>query len=330
MSTPPTVDTQADESRFTVRSCPLCGAADRSVIFDLEAEQFCSANWTYTEQYPALLGIARSSRFPVDRCASCGFMYARLLPSPGFLSSVYEHVIDSEKCREGSENRDSYARRLSYLSTMLQLVTQSDALKSLDYGCGVGVTLRVLGALGIEATGYEPSRFRGAAVTESGGMIIDNEQAITDSGPYDLIVCDNVLEHLPEPERAIELFGTVCQPGAIAYMSLPGYESGFVRKQLDALKDGRTIDMTLNPWEHLNYFTLRHLDELMSRHGFDPVPVPGHVEIGLRPEGQFAARIKNCLASIARLLRYAKRGEGIRSVESAFYRFGQPNADEIE
>jgi rubredoxin len=134
MSISPTVNIQAADSRFTLRSCPLCGADERSVLFDLEAAQFCSANWTYTQQYSALLGIARSSRFPIDRCSSCGFIYARLLPSLGFLSSVYEEVIDNEKCREGSENRDSYARRLSYLSMMLQLARRKDGLKALDYG----------------------------------------------------------------------------------------------------------------------------------------------------------------------------------------------------
>ncbi len=81
--------------------------------------------------------------------------------------------------------------------------------------------------------------------------------------------------------------------------------------------------MTLNPWEHLNYFTLEHLDSLMARGRFRRLAASVRVAsppVGLRAEGSIGARAGNALATTVRLARYVATGDVLATAEHAFYR----------
>lgn len=308
---------------FTDRHCPFCGERRSDILFNLKASQFCSANWSYSQDYPELLGISEEAEFPVNQCLSCGFIYARFLPTHDFLATVYDRVILYDKCLQGSENPTSYSRRLAYIATLIGLAPVSKPLRALDYGCGLGVSLRILQAASIETVGFDNSPLRSQTIKDW-GIIVGNEEQIQNHGPFELIVCDNVLEHLADPAGTLDFLASVCSPEAVIYVSVPSYESRMVKKQLTALRTQQALDMTLNPWEHLNYFTLKHLDRMMNRVGFKPIEatqLPGTINIGLRPEPHTMTRLKNSLASAVRLIRYGLKGRVERTVEHTFYRF---------
>jgi len=141
-------------------------------------------------------------------------------------------------------------------------------------------------------------------------------------GPFDAVVCDNVLEHMPMPSEAIAFLWSVTRPGAVLYVSVPNHDEAFIALQSELFSAGRALDMSLNPWEHLNYFDLAHLDGLLARGGFQPVArtsLPGEVRIGLRAEADLGRRIRNSLASALRLARYAMTMQTVRSVNEEFY-----------
>jgi SAM-dependent methyltransferase len=251
-------------------------------------------------------------------------VYARLLPPPDFLSCVYDKVIRYEDCVEGSENAESYARRMRYLATLLVLAKQERHLKALDFGCGLGVTLRVLSAVVRDTVGFDPSPARRGALAASGCTVVSNENELRKHGPFDILICDNVLEHIAQPHDALDLLASLSRPTTCLYVSVPAYEKPMIREQLRTLTGGGAVSMTLNPWEHLNYFTLKHLDDLLSSHGFLPYnasALPAQVNVGLRPEKDFARRLKNCLATTLRLATYSLTGRVRDNVNDRFYRF---------
>lgn len=290
-------------------------------MVELEAEAFCRTNWTYSPDFRALLGLPARAVFPVVRCRRCGMTFAALLPESDFLTTLYERVIRKADCVAGSENRPGYARRLRYVAELLELAPPGDALRALDYGSGLGVTLRILRSCGVDAIGFDPSAVRGDYARESEVPMVGDLGALR--GSFEIVVLDNVLEHLPEPVVAVEWLRGATSRGTVAYVSVPPYEEIFLREQVERHRRGEAIDMTLNPWEHLNYFSLAHLDALMARGGFrrlaarERTAAPG---IGLRPEPNPIRRSKNVAASMARLARYALRGDILASAEHAFYR----------
>jgi hypothetical protein len=78
--------------------------------------------------------------------------FASLLPDAEFLTALYDRVIQKAECVAGSENRPGYARRLRYVAGY-SASTARDPLRALDYGSGLDVTLRILRACGVDATG---------------------------------------------------------------------------------------------------------------------------------------------------------------------------------
>lgn len=316
--------TAITDKRFSIRTCPFCGSEERRALFNLDAYRFCSVNPTYDQDFLKLLQLKETDTFPIDRCEKCEFVYARLLPAPEFLKTVYENVISFPECREHSENNSSYARRMKYTSSLIDLKPVSGSLTALDFGAGLGVTQRLLSAVSVQVVGYDPSPIRAQAVRSNNCVVVDSLEGIELHGPYDLLICDNVLEHVPDPRETVNFLASVCSRDAVVFVSVPSYEESDVERQLRAIKNGQPIDMTLNPWEHLNYFTLRHLDHIFVSNGFVPVKSTeqsGHVNIGLRPETATIDRLKNGLASGIRLARYMTTGAAIRSVESAYYRY---------
>lgn len=308
-------------SAFRPRSCPLCGASDGATLLELEAEEFCRSNWTYDPQWREILELHDSARFPLRRCASCGLVYATLLPDDEFLHTLYDRVIVKELCVEGSEHRGGYAARLRYVADLLQLAS-ADTPKALDYGSGAGVTLRMFEACNIDAVGFDPSAMR-AEYSGTRSRVVTDRDDLKAAGPFSMVVLDNVLEHIADPVEAIEFVREITTRDAVAYVSVPSFEQETLNREIARHARGETLVMTLNPWEHLNYFSLRTLDALMARGGFHPI-APHQLQrapdIGLRPERATVARAKNSAASMLRLVRWAARGEDVTSVERRFYR----------
>jgi SAM-dependent methyltransferase len=317
----------APDSRFAVRCCPLCGGGERRLLLTLEAARFCSVNWTYSVDFRALLRLPAEALFPIDRCMGCGFVYARLLPDEGFLAVVYDRVIAQAECVSGSENIASYSRRLRYVAQLLDLAPTRAHLSALDFGSGLGVTLRILRACQVRAWGLDPSHSRRAFAGRPDDQLVADLSALGAAGPFDLLVCDNVLEHLPDPRATIRQIGPLLAPDALAFVSVPGYEGRMIDAQIQALRRGRPVDMTLNPWEHLNYFSLHHLDALMREAGFRRIPAANRaqIDVGLRPEPRLHPRLKNAAASALRLARYALTGDVGGTAEAAFYRRASAN-----
>lgn len=303
------------------RACPLCGSNDRELVVELEADAFCRTNWTYSSDFRAILGLPDRAPYPIVRCRLCGMHYAGLLPDDSFLAALYDLVIQRTQCIAGAENRESYARRLRYVAELLELAPVSDPMRALDYGSGLGVTLRILTACGVDAVGFDPSAMRLEYGRDRDLNVVGAIQTL--AGPFAIVVLDNVLEHLPDPSATLNVLREVTFAGTIAYVSVPSYEKDFLRAQVERHRRGEAVDMTLNPWEHLNYFSLNHLDTLMHRAGFRRLSARERVhapDVGLRAERSRVPRLKNAAATMRRLARYAVRGETAASTHHTFYR----------
>jgi SAM-dependent methyltransferase len=296
------------------------------MVFNLEVDQFCRINWSYNSDYRTILGIAESRYFPIDRCLQCGFVYARFLPSVEFLKKVYEDVINDKIAEKASWNLQDLARRLGYLEKLFCLMLDRRDRAVLDFGCGFGATSRLLAECGLKTIAYDTSRIRVESVKKRCAEVFVTFELkdLEENGPYTGIILDNVLEHVPDPDTVIKFISALMVHGAIAYLSVPSYEEANIRRLKREMQRDRSSEMTLNPWEHLNYFDIEHLDRLMKKYDLVPLrgcELPGPVEIGLRPEILASRRRRNSIASAYRLLRYAIGGTAVDSVCERFYRF---------
>ncbi|HET9811604.1 MAG TPA: methyltransferase domain-containing protein [Sphingomicrobium sp.] len=73
--------------------------------------------------------------------------------------------------------------------------------RALVVGCGTGYSVAVLGAMGLTAVGLECSTQLAALARASGIEVVEGplEKGWAKGSPYDLILIDGAVEHIPEP-----------------------------------------------------------------------------------------------------------------------------------
>ena len=85
--------------------------------------------------------------------------------------------------------------------------------------------------------------------------------------PFDVVVCADVLEHLPEPHLLLSLILTWLRPGGVVLVSLPNVANVSVRL---ALLSGhfRYAERGILDRTHLRFYTLETARELLTTAGF--------------------------------------------------------------
>ena len=282
------------------------------------AKSIAALNWSYQKNYTDILGINEEDEFDIVKCTNCGFLYSRLLPSDQFLAALYDAVINLDSDIATSHSWQESARRCRYISTLVKLLGEYDpATPLLDYGAGYGQTAQILNSVGNSVIAYETSKDRINTLDDGAIIFVRSHDEIRAHAPYAAIICDNVLEHVPDPRLVSSLFCKILRPGGILFVSVPAYEPG----QVQTAKSNP--DKSLNPWEHLNYFNLKHLDAILSDYGFAALKrneLGENVDIGLRAEAGMPVRLKNSIASVFRMVLYIMTGSSNESVNCRYYR----------
>ena len=201
-------------------------------------------------------------------CKVCGYESAQ------FRNAInMEHTALSETHREEglrtlreSNFRELLAKMRPHLSGRHQTL--------LEVGCGHGWFLRIAGerfaALGIEPDHqiFLAARARGVDVIE--GYFPD---ALNQSDRFDIIVFNDVFEHIPDPATALNACLGALNEGGMLVLNLPTSEGLFYRMARVARRVGlggafARMWQKDFPSPHLHYFSRRNLELLLQRHGF--------------------------------------------------------------
>jgi len=166
--------------------------------------------------------------------------------------------------------------------------------RTLDVGCAggyVAVALRErrCSVLGVEAdpTAAREARMRGVEVVD--GPVDDPkvQVALRAAGPFDALVCGDVLEHLVDPWRVLAVLADLLRPAGTAAISLPNAAHWTVRRALVRgrfpREDHGVFDRT-----HLRWLTLADARALVAgaglktvRESYTEAPLPLEARIAL-------------------------------------------------
>ena len=256
-------------ARFDVtRHCPLCGGASGSVFATIRAAAIGPSNETYRANYLKILRLAPDDEFPLVECA-CGFVFSGWLPDEAFLHRLYEDAIDHSLTVTGTVCYRQSLLELAAAFLQFALAPGAPARpRLLDFGCGYGALLRMLGSRDIEAYGYEPSAARASTADRAGPQVLTRFDEIEKAGPFDLFICTEVLEHMPDPRGALKLLRANARPGALLAITVPNFHRQDLAESLKGERGGAVLSRAINPWEHLNYFSDVSLRRLLAQEGF--------------------------------------------------------------
>jgi 2-polyprenyl-3-methyl-5-hydroxy-6-metoxy-1,4-benzoquinol methylase len=259
------------------RSCPLTGEPARGILGYMRAGLVVTSNPTYRPDALAILGLDPEDAFPIAEGPS-GFAFAGWLPDNAFLRRTYEDAVDH--ARTTSEAVWYRQFLLELAARLLEAAPAKPTLKVLDYGCGYGALLRLLTSRDVVGVGYEPTAARRAV---AGNADILNDLAeVAERGPFDLLVCTEALEHMPDPAPAVRALRENAAPGAVLLVTVPGCTRDYLREALAGFAAGTAQPMMFNPWEHLSYFRPADLRALLEREGFDVVADLGRTSAARR------------------------------------------------
>lgn len=133
----------------------------------------------------------------------------------------------------------------------------------LDVGCGSGASLLEIQALGAQAWGIEADPNVQVLASALGLRI---HQGNLDDRPFpgeafDLVILNQVIEHIPDPYRALEKVAQRLAPSGRVVLIFPNRDSLWCR-----LSGGKWINWHI-PY-HLHHFNLKGFTRLAARSGF--------------------------------------------------------------
>jgi SAM-dependent methyltransferase len=207
--------------------------------------------------------IPSSTRFgtalsDIVRCTACGHMQLTELPSEEMLAEAYGHAESNDYVEEEVGQRASARRALEWIER------HRPPGRLLDLGCWVGFLLDEARERGWATVGVEPSAFASAFARERLGLDVrpgDLFTASLEPGSFDAVVLGDVIEHLPDPGKALDRIASLTAPGGVLYLALPDAGSRIAR-----LLGARWWSVIPT---HVQYFTRASLARLLTSHGWE-------------------------------------------------------------
>ena len=247
----------ADLTNNHMYQCPACNGCSVSYIRDVFDDRY---------GHPEL--------FKLIRCNDCGHVMTTPMLNENDLADLYgtyyprnnittDHVTSQaakvglafSKFRRwwmGGDNQGQYSAR--------------SGEKMLDIGCGCGLSLLEAKGLGVEAWGIEadPNVKRFA---EKLGLRIHQGSMHDNPFPdikFDLIVLNQVIEHIPEPDKTLQLLHSRLTKNGRVILVFPNVNSLWCK-----LSGSRWINWHI-PY-HLHHFSKKTFSQMAERCGYHTV-----------------------------------------------------------
>lgn len=240
---PPTVRPELEA--MVASACPVCGS------------QTLKPTWT--------LG-----GYGLSRCDRCTHLFVSSGLVPGVLDQAYErdyYAAGDSTARSGYE--DYLAKAPQRLRGFEQRLRELERFtvgrgRLLDYGCAVGLFVKVAADAGWDAIGLERSAWAADYGTRHYGLTIVGGSEDDCAGfdqRFDLVTMWDVLEHLEDPRGVLQRMARWLRPGALLALNTVDSASRGARLAGEHWRH-------LAPPHHLQYFTRDSLLYLLRDCGF--------------------------------------------------------------
>lgn len=205
----------------------------------------------------------------------------------------------NEKYYTATDGRNQYAhgytddellhKKIHALET-IRLVPRPEAAHghgtAFEVGVGEGFTLKELRDAGWQATGidFTPDGLRAFNPEMEPFVTFGDAYALLDAAiakgeAYDLVICNHVLEHVPDPADLLERMRRILKPGGVLRFVVPN-DGSWLHDMVVESGDAPE-HFFLAPPDHLHYFTREPLLKLIERTGYELIEMLGEFPIDL-------------------------------------------------
>ena len=226
-----------------------------------------------SEMHPSLIlsderyETTPKKEFEIYECSECGLGKTHPLPDDlekYYHSQYYDGLKEKKKL--------SVIRKIH--SKYENLVEPDDLLPNngkrlLAVGCGPGNKLAQLDLEGWDCTGVEPNKEAAEYAISEHGLDVKNGTLSEVSADlaeeeFDVIIFDHVFEHLPNPNKNLELCDELLAENGDLIIEVPNFDS-WDRKLFGKYWGDHDVP------RHIYHYTPDSLDRLLDTHGFNLV-----------------------------------------------------------
>lgn len=233
------MDSLDKKNIFTLNNCPLCNAESKVL------EKVKTINPNSNE----ILNLRE--------CLSCQHWWIDPIPRQSYLSKLYEvssEFITNKGCSETCTlpNKDI----AKYASRFLNNIKDTKKLNYLEVGVGSGKLFNFLKDRFNISYGIDPAKWRPLEKN-----IFKNIEDLPSDIKFDVIILQDVLEHLESPIKVLKKLKILSNKGAVIGMCFPNKDSIIAK-----IQKGRWS--MVRPIGHLHFFSSKSIDKLLKNSGW--------------------------------------------------------------
>jgi SAM-dependent methyltransferase len=239
------------------------------------------------------------------RCARCGLWQSTLAAA---INAETHQLDEHERARA---LRNLRAGNFHRIFERLARLAPERPQRVLDVGCAYGWFLEEAASRGLTAVGIEPDRRTAAIARARGHDVIEGyfPEALPDSASFDVIVFNDVLEHLPDVHGMLAASAARLSAGGFLVLSIPVssgtlFTAARMMARLGWIAPWRRLWQATFPSPHVYYFNRTNLGSAAESHGFSCVE-RGPLDV-FQPRGLWSRlRFDRRRAMMANLALYA-------------------------
>jgi SAM-dependent methyltransferase len=237
---------------WPTRDCPICGDAERRVLFH--------------QEFAAVDHATPVTGYDVVVCGRCGGSYADGIPDQPAFDRYYRDMSRYEYAQRAGAESEYDSRRLALIADIIAPHLPSPDVRILDVGCASGRLLANMRDRGFaNGTGLDPSPACAAAAARLYSVNVRTMALaeIAEAGErFDVVIMVGVLEHLRDLDAAFSQLRALLSDAGLLYVEVP---------DVTAFADWPNAPYQDFSTEHINFFSPISLSNLMCRHGFTRV-----------------------------------------------------------
>ncbi len=256
--------------------CPVC---DNSTHFkSILKIKYGDLKQKKSLDYTAV-GITKDTVLSVKRCLQCGFVFVNPRIKPEYQYIIYNeskkkmYEVKPQLVAAGTRQNALAGRRgkighiEALLETLYYVNLDDENLTLFDYGCGFGYSMSLAREFGLNVYGVDIDKKR-LSVCEASGLRVADPAEFDKKYPdvkADIIFCQSNIEHVVDLPVTIDYLRKKSKRGAILYID------SFTPRVI-SIEKKRGEFIKAHFVEHINFFTIKTLDRLMSKYGFMVAP----------------------------------------------------------
>ena len=234
--------------------CTACQSLDFFTVKKLEGNSLKKFKAYSEEYYQGYLELmVKNMEVLLLRCNNCKHFFYSEIPNEKDISSMYKIHAD----RYNKKSKTKLIPQLKYKHKILQSIARTfpDAKTFLDYGAGNCFWSEIASEY-FEVTAFDEYISR---MIQSTNYSIENNFHNLLQKKFDIIFCNQVLEHMIDPNDAMKKFLDLSHSNTLIYLSVPNTQRAKYKKFVnDWPYDGKSSHL-MAPFQHLQGFSQKSL-----------------------------------------------------------------------